>query len=40
LARFALSLPHREGTPALIVKGTDDAATLADRIRHLLAARD
>ena len=40
LARFALSLPHREGTPIFIVKEADDVPALADGVRQLLAGGD
>ncbi len=36
LKRFALSLSHRAGTPALIVKESGDVPALADRVEHLL----
>lgn len=40
LARFALSLPHRAGTHALIVREADDATASAGRVRRLLVATD
>jgi hypothetical protein len=40
LARFALSLPHRAGTPTLIVKEAGDAAALAEGVRRLLGEGD
>lgn len=36
LERFALSLPHRAGTPTLIVRESDGAAAVAERVRRLL----
>jgi hypothetical protein len=40
LARFALSLDHRAGTPALIAKESDDVAATAERVRRLLGTGD
>lgn len=40
LARFALSLPNRAGTPTLIVKEADDTTAIAERVGRLLAGRD
>ncbi|HEY9282926.1 MAG TPA: hypothetical protein VIP46_05690 [Pyrinomonadaceae bacterium] len=40
LARFALSLPHRAGTPALIVKEADDVTASAEGVSRLLGASD
>lgn len=40
LAQFALSSPRRSGTPAFVVKASDDVASLAERVRRLLGAGD
>lgn len=39
LVCFALSLPHRAGAPALVVKELDGAAAMAERVGRLLGER-
>ena len=39
LGRFALSLPHRAGTPTLIAKEADDAGAVAEEVRRRLPGR-